>query len=119
MSTEKKSKKPKSSSAVVEPVGRYRGDLYTLLTHNPVSPKPFRVETWEWRGSFAYGATKEEQETCAWYSPFMIDGVKYQKDFRTVDGALRYLSRVRSIADRAYIMDNVRKANDEGYMRLV
>lgn len=31
MSTEKKSKKSKSASAVVEPVGRYRGDLYTLL----------------------------------------------------------------------------------------
>lgn len=111
MSTEKKSKD--------EPVGRYRGDLYTFLTHNPVSRKPFRVETWEWRGSFAYGATKEDQETCAWYVPFMIDGVKGQKDFRTVDGALRYLSKVRSIADRTYIMQQIREASDAGYERLV
>ena len=112
MSTEKKKKKK-------QPVGRYRGDLYASLSHNPISRKPFRVDVWEWRGSYAYGASKEEQETCAWYSPFMFDDVECQKDFRTVDGALRYLSKVRSIADRAYIMDNVRKANDEGYVRLV
>lgn len=115
MSTEKKKKKKKK-----QPVGRYRGDLYAALSHNPTSRKPFRVDVWEWRGSYAYDASKEEQETCTWYSPVTIDDfVKEQKDFRTVDGALRYLSKVRSIADRVYIMDNVRKANDEGYVRLV
>lgn len=111
MSTEKKSKDV--------PVGRYRGDLYASLSHNPIARKPFRVLVWEWRGSFAYDATKEEQETCTWYSPSMFDDVKHEKDFRNVDAALRYMSKVRTMADRPYIMQQIREASDAGYERLV
>lgn len=94
------------TETTTEPVGRYEGDLFAVLSVDPLAKKPYRVEilSWGWRH-------RDGAEELGWRKAIdVLDGYYHVKEFRRLSRAVRYLYDVRGAAELGHIIRRQQKA---------